>query len=126
MRICLIEDNAAVRDALALALEDRGYDLVSAADGLTGLSKVESHQPDIVITDLEMPALNGLGVIRRVRAQKPDIGIIAMSGEHMQAPLYLELAKGRGADLVLRKPFAIEALLDAITALSKQPEGTPA
>jgi DNA-binding response OmpR family regulator len=36
------------------------------------------------------------------------------------------LAKGRGADLVLRKPFAIEALLDAITALSKQPEGTPA
>ena len=117
MRICLIEDNASLRDALALALEDEGFELYAAANGAVGMQFTEIYNPDIVITDMEMPTLNGLGVIRRLRADHPHIRIIAMSGDTTQAQHYLDFAKVRGADRVLLKPFKTEALLEAIAAL---------
>jgi CheY-like chemotaxis protein len=118
MRICLIEDNAALRDALALALEDLGFDLFQAADGVAGLESAEQNNPDIVITDMEMPTLGGAGVIHSLRTLRPHVRIIAMSGTGLQGEHNLLLAQAKGADKVLHKPFTIEALIDAIASLS--------
>lgn len=124
MRICLIEDNAALRDALALALEDRGFHLFQAANGLAGLESAERNNPDIVITDMEMPALGGIGVIKSLRAQRPHVRIIAMSG-NVQGEHNLVLAQAKGADKVLHKPFQIEALIEAISSLCSNQNTAP-
>lgn len=78
--ILLVEDHAALRKALRRQLEADGYRVVEAADGNEAIHCWRMHAPDVIITDFQLPHLNGWEVIQVVSAQQPALPIILMSG----------------------------------------------
>ena len=112
--VALADDNEELRDLLANGLRQEGYDVVEAADGRALLELALSRAPDFVITDFEMPVMNGMDVLRALR-DHPDIRVILITG----SPLFELDAEARalGALAVISKPFEMETL----TRVLKQP-----
>lgn len=116
MRVLLIEDNAAVRAIIAEMLKDAGHDVVFAEDGRLGLAKLRQSNADVLITEVMMPGIDGLEVIKSARASYPDLWIISISGEGNLVPAStaLTLARAFGADQILYRPFEKSELLAAL------------
>lgn len=83
-RILVVDDHRSTRDALALLLGDEGYDVSVADDGSAALVQAQATLPDLILTDLEMPDLGGLGLLRRLRAdgRLAELPVIVMSAYH--------------------------------------------
>lgn len=113
--VLVIEDDPRFRLTLTAYLEDSGYIVLEAADGLEGLEAFDREQPDIVLTDLRMPNLDGLGVIAGVKARSPSTPVIAITGT--RDSLAEEDALGLGAWRCLFKP--IEDLSDLDAAIER-------
>jgi len=79
-KLLIIEDEDSVRDGLALYFSDSGCDVVTAPDGEIGLKLFAIEHPDIIFTDLRMPVLGGLEVIKSIKKTSPDTPIIVISG----------------------------------------------
>jgi CheY-like chemotaxis protein len=110
-RILLIDDDDAVRDMVRLMLERLGHTIVEARDGEEGLSLFCPAAPDLVITDMVMPGMGGLEVVKRLREQRPDLKIIATSGGGPPGSgTCLHAARAAGASAVLVKPFMFDGL----------------
>lgn len=109
--ILVVEDHASVRRLLARVLEDAGYQVCEAATGREGLQRFMVSPIDLVLTDLEMPELNGLDVIRELTRLCVDVKIIAMSGISPEA---LQQAKRLGARQTIAKPIDLAVLLHAV------------
>lgn len=109
--ILIIEDQASVRMLLARVLEDAGYRVFEAANGRQGLERFYAQPMDLVITDLEMPEMNGLEVILELTRAFLDVKVIAMSG---RAADELHKAKLLGARQTFPKPLDLHALLRAV------------
>ena len=109
--ILIIEDHASVRMLLARVLKDAGYHVCEAANGRQGLERFHAQPVDLVITDLEMPEMNGLEVILELTRAFLDVKVIAMSGRSVD-----ELQKARllGARQTFPKPLDLPALLHAV------------
>jgi two-component system, NtrC family, sensor kinase len=75
-KILLIDDDAGIRRVMAIALEDAGYTVITAADGETGVKVCQQESPHIVITDVGMPGIDGLEVLRRIKEMDPDKEVI--------------------------------------------------
>jgi CheY-like chemotaxis protein len=119
--ILLVDDNAEFRDTTALILMKAGYRVTPAGDGRQALECYEENPADVVVTDLIMPDMEGLELIKELRRRKPDIKIIAISGDGRFKPdSYLEFAKRIGAAAALAKPFnptrLVELLMDMAPA----------
>jgi len=109
--ILLIDDDVAVLRTLEIMLGDRGYDVVTAKDGVEGLRLFQKNHPDLVITDLVMPEKEGIETIIEMRRERPDAKIIAISGGgRMHNERFLEMAASLGAAAVLPKPFMPDEL----------------
>ena len=116
-RILLIEDNDALRTTLAELIALAGHTVVEAGNGREGLDLFTHAGADLVITDLVMPEIEGLEVVRQLRAHAP-VNVIAISGGgRASAAVYLEAARLLGAARVLHKPFTTAVLLAAIDEL---------
>ena|SRR5689334_15082080 len=109
--ILLIEDHTAVRTLLARVLEDAGYQVYEAANGRQGLERFRAQPVDLVITDLEMPDMNGLEVILELTRTFMDVKVIAMSGHSAH---HLSKAKLLGARQTFVKPIDLSTLLHAV------------
>jgi DNA-binding response OmpR family regulator len=124
-RILLIEDDDAVRDTLHEILKQLGYDVTEARDGKQGLALFKAAGADVVITDIVMPEMEGMQVIRELRQIDPAVKIIAMSGGGRQsAQDYLKVARILGAVRILPKPFPsqiLDATIREILAESPNP-----
>jgi CheY-like chemotaxis protein len=117
LKICIIDDEPLVRDAMALALGDLGHDALVAHDGVSGMAIVERERPDVVVTDILMPAGDGMEIIPRLRSTYPAMAIVAMSGGGQNgSSLFLSLARQMGADVCLTKPFQPAELVEAIAS----------
>ena len=93
--VLLVEDNEDKRQLLQVALEMAGYNVVVATDGVEGLQAVESHQPDLIVTDVTMPRMDGYEMVRRIRANPstrfiPVIIQTALRGEAQDVRLGAE------------------------------------
>lgn len=112
-RILVVDDEPQLTRVLRTGLKSRGYDVRAAADGLAGFETFTNWQPDLVITDLAMPNVNGLELCRRVRAisQVPII-VLSAKGEEKTKVEALDL----GADDFVTKPFGIDELLARVRA----------
>lgn len=109
--ILIIEDHTSVRTLLSGVLEDAGYQVCEAANGRQGLERFRAQPVDLVITDLEMPEMNGLEVILELTRTFLDVKVIAMSGHSASE---LSKAKLLGARRTLAKPLDLSTLLHAV------------
>src|SRR4051812_10242129 len=75
-RILVVDDETNARSALAELLREEGYAVETAADGFKALPKVDDFDPDVLVTDLKMPGLDGLGLMRKAHEQDPDRAVI--------------------------------------------------
>jgi PAS domain S-box-containing protein len=78
-KILLIDDEPDIREVMTIALEDAGYSVKAAHDGNTGVRLCETFSPQIVITDIRMPGMNGIQVLESVKKQNPDIEVIVIT-----------------------------------------------
>jgi two-component system KDP operon response regulator KdpE len=112
-RILVVDDEPQLTRVLRTGLKSHGYDVRTAADGLSGLETFNDWHPDLVITDLAMPNMNGLELSRRLRAVSAvPIIVLSAKGEEKTKVEALDI----GADDFVTKPFGIDELLARIRA----------
>ncbi len=122
MKVLLVEDDLALSDVVSFTLRRAGYEVLTAYDGLAALAVFESAAPDLVLLDLNLPRLDGLGVCRRVRAAgETPIIILSVRGEDEAVVRGLEM----GADDYMVKPFSPTQLVARIRAVMRR-TGVPA
>jgi CheY-like chemotaxis protein len=112
--ILVIEDDLDVLSMIIKHLEHLGYNIITATDGMEGLKKLQEGEYDLVITDIVMPYVSGVGVVTALKEKKPYIPVIAITG-YGKEPEAAAIEKK--ADLVLSKPVKISVLNDYITEL---------
>ena len=79
-KVLLIDDEEAIRRVVSIALADEGYQVLTAADGESGLRLCQEESPHIVITDIRMPGMDGIEVLKRIKGQAPDREVIVVTG----------------------------------------------
>jgi DNA-binding response OmpR family regulator len=110
-RICLIDDDIFVRDAMALGLGDAGFDVITAPGAAAGFDIASREHIDAIITDMNMPGTGGAQFIPEARSRWPDIPIIAISGAAViDGRNTADMARELGADATLIKPFRAREL----------------
>jgi two-component system KDP operon response regulator KdpE len=122
-RILVVDDEPQLTRVLRTGLKSRGYEVRAAADGLAGFEAFNDWHPDLVITDLAMPNVDGLELCRRLRAvsQVPII-VLSAKGEEKTKVEALDL----GADDFVTKPFGIDELLARVRASLRRANAPPA
>lgn len=107
-RILVIDDEKNIREGLQMALEDDGYEVLTAEDGTVGLQKALTEVVDLVITDLRMPGVGGQELLRRVTSETPGVPVIVLTG-HGTVETAVE-AMRMGAYDFLTKPLDLDRL----------------
>jgi chemotaxis protein histidine kinase CheA/ActR/RegA family two-component response regulator len=113
-RLLVVDDSLSVRRAVATLLEDQGYDVVLARDGLEAARAMESMRPDALLTDLEMPNMNGLELAAHVRSRTElaDLPIIMITSRSMDK--HRRQAMTAGVDVYLTKPYSDQEFLQHV------------
>jgi two-component system, cell cycle response regulator DivK len=116
-RILIVEDNEMNRDMLTRRLQRKGYDVVSAVDGQTGLDSARRQAPDLVLMDMSLPVLDGWEATRQLKADSnlQMIPVIALTAHAMSGDR--EKALAAGCDDYDTKPIELPRLLRKIEAL---------
>jgi CheY-like chemotaxis protein len=118
MKVLVIDDDPLVRYALSKLLTNHGYDVATATDGEQGFDYLANEAPAVVITDLIMPGQEGIETIGRLKRERPEIRIIAISGGGRFCNLnMLPAAQLMGADAIVAKPFEADELLTPLRRL---------
>lgn len=119
-KILLVDDEPTIRVVLSAVLESQGYFVESAEDGFAALRKIRSSLPDLIISDLRMPNMNGFELLGIVRKDFPQIPVIAISGEFVG-----ERVEGILADAFFQKGhYAPLDLLHRVSELLEKPRST--
>jgi len=113
-RILVADDNTASRELVREVLEMSGYDVVEAADGLEAVAKARETTPDLLLVDIQMPHLDGYGVLRELRADPrlAALHVVALTAFAMQGDR--ERAMDAGFDGYISKPVNLAALREEI------------
>lgn len=111
-KVLLIDDEEGIRRVMSITLADAGYQVVTASDGESGLRMCEEESPQIVITDIRMPGMDGIEVLKRIKEKDPDMEVIVVTafGEVEVAVRALQL----DASDFITKPINDEALFVAM------------
>ncbi len=120
-RILLVEDNALNRDMLMRRLVRKGFEVLIAVDGGSGVAMARSASPDIILLDMSLPVLDGWEVARRLKAEEKtrSIPIIALTAHAMAGDR--ERAIEAGCDDYDTKPIDLPRLLEKVAALAPEP-----
>jgi len=116
--ILIVEDDPNVRSMLVKHLVKSGYRIIEATDGMEALKRLEQDQYDLVLTDIVMPYISGVGVVTALKKKWPHIPVIAMTGFGKEPE---SAAMERNADLVLPKPVKMSLLMKHIARLLGAP-----
>lgn len=117
-KVLIVDDDAAVRNAVCVTLNNAGYEATMAASAPEGIEKFDQEKPDVVIVDLLMPYVGGVAAIldiRRVaRRQSRSVSIVVLSGGDMDD---VKDAMAAGADAYVQKPVNKNQVLDVLRKL---------
>ena len=116
-KVLIVDDSKFSRNMIRKMLEDAEYEVIGeAVDGLDGVEKLKELSPDLVLTDIEMPNLDGISMIKEMRSYNNDINILIISSvansQVMQEAMQLKIS-------VLKKPLKAERLFNAIKLLNR-------
>ncbi len=117
-RILLIEDARDLAEVVRRELEGAGYDILMAGDGKTGLDLALRFRPDLIILDWMLPGIDGLEVLRRLRAADSPLPVLMLTARSEEADRVVGLELG--ADDYLTKPFSMRELLARVRALLRR------
>lgn len=116
-KILFVDDSASMRQVVSMALKDAGFDVETGVDGKDGADKAAKSKFDIIITDLNMPNMNGIEMIKAIKQTQlnrfaPIVMLTTEAGEEMK-----QQGKAAGAKAWMVKPFKPEQLLTVIGKL---------
>ena len=117
-KILVVDDEPSVLASIEQVLKTAGHQVSSAGGGFGAITSFQKDPADLLITDILMPAPDGIGLITYFRKQFPKLPIIAISGNPKGNTL--EIASKLGAAAALPKPFAVQELLNAVEAALKR------
>ena len=119
-KVLVVDDNMAITLALNIRLRAAGYEVSSAADGVSALKAVQENRPDVILLDVRMPGMDGFEVKRRLRAvpELRDIPVIFLSAHAQEATR--QDAFAAGAKYFLPKPYDAAQLIAVIEAVVEE------
>jgi CheY-like chemotaxis protein len=126
-RILVVDDEGGIREILSTVLSGMGYEVVTANSGTKALNLFLRSSFALVLTDLEMPGMDGWNLASRIRDTSPDIPVVAMTGQPKEN--VIEKIKGNSFNAAIFKPFRLEQLLemiDKLLATEPSQKNTPA
>lgn len=114
LTILAVDDSRTIREMLGHTLRQAGYQVITAEDGVHGLEVLQTERPDVIVTDINMPRMDGFGFIEAVRAEGPSKAtpILVLTTE--SEPEKKARARAAGATGWIVKPFDPVKLIDAI------------
>ena len=118
--VLVVDDEEEIRTVLREVLEWAGHQVTEARTGAEGLQRYREAPVDVVITDILMPELSGLELIKALRESFPTAKIVAISGSGAQM---LDMATQLGAHRVLAKPFKLQELLNTVYEVAESRDG---
>jgi len=118
MKVLVADDDRAIRESLTTALELNGYEVTACADGVETLTKFRSQRPDVLVLDVMMPAVDGLGVCQVLRAEGDRTPILMLTARVETADRVAGL--DAGADDYVPKPYDIDEVLARLRALLRR------
>ena len=127
--VLAVDDEANVTRLVQLILQRAGYRVTTASDGAEALDKIREDRPDLLLSDITMPHLDGIELLRRLKADAStaDIPVVVLSAKAQDADVFE--AQRSGADAYLPKPFSpaqlMEAVAEALSAAAAAPGQTP-
>ncbi len=116
-RVLVVEDDAAILETVAYNLGREGYDVVTAADGVSGLQLSRETEPDLIVLDLMLPRMSGLDVCRIVRDERP-VPILVLTARSAEGDRIAGL--DLGADDYVTKPFSMQELVARVSAMLRR------
>lgn len=122
-RILVAEDETSLNDLLQDALRMNGYETISAKHGLEALRLIREEKPDLVILDINMPQLDGFGVIEKLRNENNNVPVIVLTARDQRDDK--SIGFGLGADDFVTKPFGLEELIMRVAAVLRRSKNTP-
>lgn len=117
-RILVVEDDLSILTGVSMNLKFEGYDVEQAQDGKTGLQKAIDLAPDLIVLDIMLPLMNGLEVMKELRARGRETPVIVLSARGQEPDKILGL--NLGADDYVVKPFGLQELLARIKAVLRR------
>ena len=116
--ILVIDDDATIQLVFSQFLTSLGHEIMQAENGKEGMSVLEKTPPDLIITDIMMPEMDGLEILMQLRNRNVSVPVIAISGGMRSLPVnFLQQAKLFGARYVFEKPVPLDVLRNAVTEL---------
>lgn len=122
MKVLIADDDRAIRESLATALEINGYQVTACRDGVEALAAFRESRPDVLVLDVMMPGVDGLGVCQVLRAEGDGIPILMLTARVETADRVAGL--DAGADDYVPKPYDIDEVLARLRALLRRAEAT--
>ena len=119
--VLIVDDESAILDTLRILLKNDGFDVRVAQGGKAGLEAIASHSPQVVLSDIRMPRVDGIQLERTCRERWPGIPVLLMSGE-VTRDWVLRLVR-EGAPEVIRKPFQPATLVQTVRSILQPPNG---
>ena len=123
-QVLVVEDDSAIRRAVADALRFSGYDVIEAADGLKGLEAARSRQYDLLLLDVVLPGHDGFEILTEVRRLRPTMPVIMLTARGEETDRVRGLREG--ADDYVVKPFSVKELLARVEAVLRRSAERPA
>lgn len=120
LRLLYVEDEDMIRDEIRQFLSSKVSELICAEDGLDGLEKYRQFKPDLIVTDVMMPKIDGLSMIKEIKKEYGNIPAIVMTAFN-KSDTKMEDIKELDIDVVLSKPIRLRNLVEAIrTVIEKR------
>ncbi len=125
-KVLVVDDSETIRQHVAEALTRVGFEVVEASDGAAGLQRVAQHDFAMIILDVNMPLLNGLEMLERLKQdpKSANIPVLMLTTEAQRS--MIERARQHGAKAWLIKPIKVESLINTVTKVLQQQPGAPA
>ena len=120
MEILVVEDDESIRNLIVSQLEDAGFAVATAADGLEGLAAIRERRPDAVLLDINMPRMDGFTMLERMKSNPETSNLPVLMLSAQSSPEDIRRAVQLGADDYIGKPFESRQLLRRVDRMIRK------